>query len=42
MSVDLHAAQIQGFFDGPVDHLFGKLRVGTPGSQHQLLIDVIA
>ena len=21
MSVDLHAAQIQGFFDGPVDHL---------------------
>jgi len=23
MSVDLHAAQIQGFFDGPVDHLTG-------------------
>lgn len=22
MSVDLHAPQIQGFFDGPVDHLF--------------------
>ena len=22
MSVDLHAAQIQGFFDGPLDHLF--------------------
>jgi ribose-phosphate pyrophosphokinase len=22
MAVDLHAAQIQGFFDGPVDHLF--------------------
>ena len=22
MSVDLHAAQLQGFFDGPVDHLF--------------------
>ncbi len=22
MSVDLHAAQMQGFFDGPVDHLF--------------------
>jgi ribose-phosphate pyrophosphokinase len=21
MSIDLHAAQIQGFFDGPVDHL---------------------
>lgn len=24
MSVDLHAAQIQGFFEGPVDHLFAK------------------
>lgn len=24
MSVDLHAAQIQGFFDGPVDHIFAK------------------
>ncbi|PIE21373.1 MAG: ribose-phosphate pyrophosphokinase [Arachnia propionica] len=23
MSVDLHAGQIQGFFDGPVDHLWG-------------------
>ena len=23
MTVDLHAAQIQGFFDGPVDHLYG-------------------
>ncbi len=23
MSVDLHASQIQGFFDGPVDHLSG-------------------
>ena len=22
MSVDLHAAQVQGYFDGPVDHLF--------------------
>ncbi|SNU02060.1 ribose-phosphate pyrophosphokinase [Ruaniaceae bacterium KH17] len=22
LSVDLHAAQLQGFFDGPVDHLF--------------------
>jgi ribose-phosphate pyrophosphokinase len=22
MTVDLHAAQIQGFFDGPLDHLF--------------------
>jgi ribose-phosphate pyrophosphokinase len=24
MTVDLHAAQIMGFFDGPVDHLFAK------------------
>jgi ribose-phosphate pyrophosphokinase len=24
MSVDLHAAQIQGFFDGPVDHLWAQ------------------
>ncbi|HLT66239.1 MAG TPA: ribose-phosphate diphosphokinase [Microbacterium sp.] len=24
MSVDLHASQIQGFFNGPVDHLFAK------------------
>ena len=23
MSIDLHASQIQGFFDGPVDHLIG-------------------
>jgi ribose-phosphate pyrophosphokinase len=23
MSIDLHAAQIQGFFSGPVDHLYG-------------------
>ena len=31
MSVDLHAAQIQGFFDGPVDHLMA----------HPVLIDHI-
>src|SRR5438874_4634901 len=24
MTVDLHTAQIQGFFDGPVDHLLGQ------------------
>src|SRR5690625_3391723 len=37
MAVDLHTAQIQGFFDGPVDHLFAlplladhvRSRVGT-------------
>lgn len=23
MSIDLHSAQIQGFFDGPVDHVYG-------------------
>ena len=23
MSIDIHASQIQGFFDGPFDHLFG-------------------
>jgi len=29
MSVDLHAAQIQGFFDGPVDHLLAMpVRLG--------------
>ena len=35
MSVDLHTAQIQGFFDGPVDHLFAlpllAHYVGRPG-----------
>src|SRR2546422_4438231 len=25
MAVDLHTSQIQGFFDGPVDHLFALL-----------------
>ena len=30
MAVDLHTAQIQGFFDGPVDHLFAlDLLVGA-------------
>ena len=36
MAVDLHTAQIQGFFDGPVDHLFALpilavLHRGQPG-----------
>ncbi|MFZ1411973.1 MAG: ribose-phosphate diphosphokinase [Micropruina sp.] len=31
MSVDLHASQIQGFFDGPVDHLFA----------HPVLVDYV-
>ncbi len=29
MSVDLHTAQIQGFFDGPVDHLFAMSVLGN-------------
>ena len=28
MAVDLHTAQIQGFFDGPVDHLFAMDQIG--------------
>ncbi|GAB3037493.1 ribose-phosphate diphosphokinase [Parafrigoribacterium mesophilum] len=35
MSVDLHAAQIQGFFDGPVDHLFA-MPVLLEHFRHQL------
>ncbi|MEO7006540.1 MAG: ribose-phosphate diphosphokinase [Terrimesophilobacter sp.] len=35
MSVDLHAAQIQGFFDGPVDHLFA-MPVLLDHFRHQL------
>ncbi len=31
--VDLHASQIQGFFDGPVDHLFRPIPTrGRPGA----------
>jgi ribose-phosphate pyrophosphokinase len=29
MAVDLHTAQIQGFFDGPVDHLFAMSILAT-------------
>ena len=29
MAVDLHTAQIQGFFDGPVDHLFAMPLLAT-------------
>ena len=29
MAVDLHTAQIQGFFDGPVDHLFALPTLAT-------------
>ncbi|WP_375423541.1 ribose-phosphate diphosphokinase [uncultured Friedmanniella sp.] len=34
MSVDLHAAQIQGFFDGPVDHLWALPVLSQYVSQH--------
>ena len=30
MAVDLHTAQIQGFFDGPVDHLFALPLLAEP------------
>ena len=30
MAVDLHTAQIQGFFDGPVDHLFALPLLAGP------------
>ena len=30
MTVDLHTSQIQGFFDGPVDHLFALPLLGIP------------
>jgi ribose-phosphate pyrophosphokinase len=34
MSIDLHTAQIQGFFDGPVDHLFALPLLAEYVSQH--------
>src|SRR5260221_5298424 len=35
VSVDLHAAQVQGFFDIPVDQRSGRTDQGSPGgSQH--------
>ena len=33
MTVDLHTAQIQGFFDGPVDHLFALTCSSTTSQQ---------
>ena len=30
LTMDLHAAQIQGFFNIPVDHLLGVPRAGPP------------
>ena len=34
MAVDLHTAQIQGFFDGPVDHLFALPLLAEHVEQH--------
>jgi ribose-phosphate pyrophosphokinase len=34
MTVDLHTAQIQGFFDGPVDHLFAMPLLADYVAQH--------
>jgi len=34
MTVDLHTAQIQGFFDGPVDHLFALPLLAGHVEQH--------
>jgi ribose-phosphate pyrophosphokinase len=34
MTVDLHTAQIQGFFDGPVDHLFALPLLAEHVEQH--------
>jgi ribose-phosphate pyrophosphokinase len=39
MSMDLHAAQIQGFFDVPHDHLFGS-RVGVEYLESQYFDDL--
>lgn len=35
VSVDLHATQIQGFFDGPVDHLFAIPTLARAWREHQ-------
>ncbi|RZS40799.1 ribose-phosphate pyrophosphokinase [Herbihabitans rhizosphaerae] len=34
MTVDLHTAQIQGFFDGPVDHMHGQRLLSSYISEH--------
>jgi ribose-phosphate pyrophosphokinase len=34
MTVDLHTAQIQGFFDGPVDHLLAQTLLASHVAQH--------
>jgi ribose-phosphate pyrophosphokinase len=41
MSVDLHAAQIQGFFDGPVDHLYGLPIMADYVKKHYDLSDFV-
>jgi ribose-phosphate pyrophosphokinase len=34
MTVDLHTAQIQGFFDGPVDHLLAQTLLASHVAEH--------
>jgi ribose-phosphate pyrophosphokinase len=43
MAIDLHTAQIQGFFDGPVDHLFAQpllaeYVIGKYGTQDLVIV----
>jgi len=40
MSIDLHAEQIQGFFDGPVDHLMGLPVLLRHVKEHYALDDM--
>ncbi|WP_332836195.1 ribose-phosphate diphosphokinase [Propioniciclava soli] len=40
MSIDLHASQIQGFFDGPVDHLVGLPVLVNYITEHYSLEDL--
>ena len=45
MAVDLHTAQIQGFFDGPVDHLFALpllVRYVADSGEDRRLITVVS
>jgi ribose-phosphate pyrophosphokinase len=41
MTVDLHASQIQGFFDGPVDHLYALPLLADYVSSHYKLHDTV-
>src|SRR5947209_3521089 len=41
MAVDLHTAQIQGFFDGPVDHLFALPLLADHVRKHHGTKDIV-